>query len=84
MLQSIGIPGLILILVIALVIFGPSKLPEIGRAFGRTLNEFKRSTKELVQEEEPDLRELRDNREARDTRSTISVIEAKPEKPAAM
>lgn len=84
MLQSIGIPGLVLILVIALVIFGPSKLPEIGRAFGRTLNEFKRSTKELVQEEEPELRELRDNREARDTRSSISVIDAKSEKPAAM
>lgn len=32
---SIGIPGLILILVIALLIFGPNKLPEIGSAFGR-------------------------------------------------
>lgn len=48
MLQNIGIPGLILILIIALVIFGPSKLPEIGRAFGRTLSEFKKATKELV------------------------------------
>lgn len=48
MLQNIGIPGLILILVIALIIFGPSKLPEIGRAFGRTLSEFKKSTKELT------------------------------------
>lgn len=47
-LQAIGIPGLILILVIALVIFGPSKLPEIGRAFGNTLKEFKKATKELV------------------------------------
>ncbi|PZD94697.1 twin-arginine translocase TatA/TatE family subunit [Paenibacillus sambharensis] len=75
MLQSIGIPGLILILVIALVIFGPSKLPEIGRAFGRTLSEFKRSTKELVQEEEPELRE---------TRSGLAVVEVKQEKPAAL
>ncbi|MBT2757752.1 twin-arginine translocase TatA/TatE family subunit [Mesobacillus foraminis] len=48
MLQNIGVPGLILILVIALVIFGPSKLPEIGRAFGRTLTEFKNSTRDLV------------------------------------
>jgi sec-independent protein translocase protein TatA len=48
LLQNIGVPGLILILVIALVIFGPSKLPEIGRAFGRTLTEFKNSTRELV------------------------------------
>lgn len=48
MLQNIGIPGLILILVIALIIFGPSKLPEIGRAFGSTLKEFKKATGDLV------------------------------------
>ncbi|WP_332632483.1 twin-arginine translocase TatA/TatE family subunit [Halalkalibacter flavus] len=50
MLSGIGIPGLILILVIALIIFGPSKLPEIGRAFGSTLKEFKKATNELVTE----------------------------------
>ncbi|WP_175640105.1 twin-arginine translocase TatA/TatE family subunit [Metabacillus schmidteae] len=43
-----GGPGLILILIIALIIFGPSKLPEIGRAFGSTLREFKKSTRDLV------------------------------------
>lgn len=48
MFQNIGIPGLILILVIALIIFGPSKLPEIGRAFGSTLKEFKKATNDLV------------------------------------
>jgi sec-independent protein translocase protein TatA len=52
MIQNIGIPGLILVLVIALIIFGPSKLPEIGRAFGSTLREFKKSTKELVSDDE--------------------------------
>lgn len=51
-LGSIGIPGLILILVIALVMFGPSKLPEIGRAFGNTLKEFKKATREITSEEE--------------------------------
>ncbi|HAQ06420.1 MAG TPA: twin-arginine translocase TatA/TatE family subunit [Bacillus bacterium] len=48
MLNNIGVPGLILILVLALIIFGPKKLPEIGRAFGQTLREFKKSTKELT------------------------------------
>ncbi|KMY53005.1 MULTISPECIES: twin-arginine translocase TatA/TatE family subunit [Bacillaceae] len=52
MLQNIGVPGLILILVIALIIFGPSKLPEIGRAFGTTLKEFKKSTRDLVSDEQ--------------------------------
>ncbi|RKQ15141.1 twin-arginine translocase TatA/TatE family subunit [Ureibacillus endophyticus] len=46
---SIGIPGLILILVIALVIFGPKKLPEIGSAMGQTLKAFKKETKELTE-----------------------------------
>lgn len=58
MLQNIGVPGLVLILIIALVIFGPSKLPEIGRAFGRTLSEFKSATKSLVDEEEEKKPEL--------------------------
>lgn len=52
MLQNIGIPGLILVLVIALIIFGPSKLPELGRAVGSTLKEFKKSTRELVSDDD--------------------------------
>ncbi|WMJ75825.1 MULTISPECIES: twin-arginine translocase TatA/TatE family subunit [unclassified Sedimentibacter] len=38
---KIGPAELILVLVIALVIFGPSKLPEIGKAFGKSIREFK-------------------------------------------
>ena len=48
---NIGVPGLILIILLALIVFGPKKLPEIGRAFGQTLREFKRSTHELTSEE---------------------------------
>lgn len=52
MLSNIGIPGLILILVLALIIFGPKKLPELGRAVGQTLKEFKKSTKGLIEDDE--------------------------------
>lgn len=52
MLSNIGIPGLILILVLALIIFGPSKLPEIGKAFGKSLREFKNATKGMIDEED--------------------------------
>ncbi|KMY44256.1 preprotein translocase subunit SecA [Bacillus sp. FJAT-27916] len=55
MLSNIGVPGLILILLLALIIFGPKKLPEIGRAFGQTLREFKNSTKDLSNEVMSDL-----------------------------
>lgn len=48
MLSNIGFPGLILILVLALIIFGPQKLPEIGRAFGNSLREFKKATEGLT------------------------------------
>jgi sec-independent protein translocase protein TatA len=48
MFSNIGMPGLILILIIALIIFGPSKLPEIGKAFGSSLKEFKNATKDIV------------------------------------
>ena len=47
---SIGVPGLIIILVIALILFGPAKLPQLGKAVGETLREFKTSKKELIED----------------------------------
>ncbi|MFD1447368.1 twin-arginine translocase TatA/TatE family subunit [Oceanobacillus profundus] len=52
MLGNIGIPGLILILIVALIVFGPSKLPEIGKAFGNSLREFKNATQGIVNDNE--------------------------------
>jgi len=52
MLSNIGFPGLILILVLALIIFGPNKLPEIGRSLGKGLREFKSSVKGLTDDED--------------------------------
>lgn len=45
---GIGFPELILILIIGLVVFGPGKLPEIGRAVGKGLQEFKKATSDLT------------------------------------
>jgi sec-independent protein translocase protein TatA len=47
MFGSIGMPELIIIFVIALIIFGPRKLPELGRSLGKSLAEFKRASNEL-------------------------------------
>jgi TatA/E family protein of Tat protein translocase len=47
MFGSLGMPELIVIFVIALVVFGPRKLPELGRSLGRGIAEFKKATTEL-------------------------------------
>lgn len=52
MLSNIGIPGLIIMLVIALIIFGPKKLPEIGSAFGKTLSEFKKTATNVFSDDD--------------------------------
>lgn len=60
MLQSIGVPGLVIILVIALILFGPSKLPQLGKAVGQTLKEFKDSTKEVVDDVTGEFKEVKE------------------------
>ena len=47
MFGSIGMPELLIILTLALIIFGPRKLPELGRSLGKSLGEFKRASNEL-------------------------------------
>lgn len=51
MLSGIGVSGVIIIAVVALLLFGPTKLPQLGRAFGTTIKEFRQGTKGLLEEE---------------------------------
>ncbi|MFB3141282.1 MAG: twin-arginine translocase TatA/TatE family subunit [Acidobacteriota bacterium] len=44
---NLGFPEIVIIFIVALVIFGPRKLPELGRSLGRGLSEFKRASNEL-------------------------------------
>ncbi|MFQ5739135.1 MAG: twin-arginine translocase TatA/TatE family subunit [Acidobacteriota bacterium] len=60
---NLGVPELLVIFIIALLIFGPRKLPELGRSLGKGIGEFKRATSDLkktweeeVKAEEEDLR----------------------------
>lgn len=55
-LAAIGVPGLIIILVIILILFGPRKLPEIGSAVGKTLAEFKKSTREILDDDDLEIK----------------------------
>jgi TatA/E family protein of Tat protein translocase len=47
---NLGIPELVIILVLALIIFGPGKLPDVGKAIGRSINEFRKASKEITEE----------------------------------
>lgn len=53
----IGATELILVLALALIIFGPGKLPDLGKAVGRTIKEFRRSSTEIMEEVESSVRE---------------------------
>jgi len=64
MFSNIGVPGMILIIILALIVFGPKKLPEMGRAVGETLKEFKKSTKELTNDVIDEVEEVK--KEAKD------------------
>ena len=70
MFGSIGMPELIIIFVIALIIFGPRKLPELGRSLGKSLAEFKRASNELKSTLEEEIR-------LEETRSTLEESKAK-------
>lgn len=52
MFSSIGPTGFILLIILALILFGPNKLPELGRAVGRTFREFKEGTRDMMKDED--------------------------------
>jgi TatA/E family protein of Tat protein translocase len=82
----IGMPEMLVILVIALVVFGPRKLPELGRSLGKSLNEFKKASNDLRSTLEDEIRveeqkEQRTKIEAEQT-SAVAAAQTSPVEPA--
>jgi sec-independent protein translocase protein TatA len=77
MFGSIGMPELLIILTLALIIFGPRKLPELGRSLGKSLGEFKRASNELRNTLDEEIR----IEEERSTRPVRPVTPAEPVEP---
>lgn len=57
--------SILLIAVVALLVFGPKKLPELGRAFGSSLREFKNATRGLVDDDEDDDKKKKQDNEVK-------------------
>ena len=76
----IGMPEMVVIAVIALIIFGPRKLPELGKSLGKSIAEFKRASNELKNTLEDEIRteELQDARKSAQIPPTASMPPATP------
>jgi TatA/E family protein of Tat protein translocase len=55
---NIGLPEMLIIVAIALIVFGPNKLPELAKAFGKAMREFKKATEEVKQSFEAETKDL--------------------------
>ncbi len=75
MFGSIGMPELVIIFVVALIVFGPRKLPELGRSLGKSLSEFKRASNELRSTLEDEIR-MDEQREAQAARAKEQAARA--------
>jgi len=76
MFPNLGMSELVLILIVALVVFGPSKLPEIGRTLGRTMNEFRRASMTSFQELDEITNEV--NKVKEDVKQVTNIAQGKP------
>jgi sec-independent protein translocase protein TatA len=79
MFGSIGMPELILIFVVALLVFGPKKLPELGKSLGRGLAEFKKASEDLKKTIEDEIEQGKHEADAvkkqvTEVRNTISAV----------
>jgi sec-independent protein translocase protein TatB len=74
--MNLGMPEMIFIFLLALIIFGPKKLPEIGRQIGRALTEFKRASNEFKIQIEDEIRQLEYDEQQKKIATTAAAAES--------
>ena len=74
---GIGVPELIIILIIGLIVFGPGKLPELGRSLGKTIREFRKVSNGIMEDDEPS------SKPAKKVAASAAKEQAKPLDPPA-
>jgi TatA/E family protein of Tat protein translocase len=85
MFGSLGMPELVIILVIALIVFGPRKLPELGRSLGKSIGEFRKASNELKHtlDEEIRMEEQKEQRSKVEAEQASAVAAAEAAAPVA-
>jgi sec-independent protein translocase protein TatB len=71
--MNLGMPEMIFLVVIALLLFGPKKLPEIGRTIGKAMGEFKRASQEFQSQLNEEVRQLEIESELKDLKELGSI-----------
>ncbi len=76
---GLGIPELIIIFVIALIVFGPKRLPEIGKSVGKAMAELKKSTDEFKASMESEMKDVKDAANVKGTFEDLKKAALYPE-----
>ncbi|HEU5234382.1 MAG TPA: TatA/E family twin arginine-targeting protein translocase [Terriglobales bacterium] len=82
--MNLGFPEMMFIFILALIIFGPKKLPEIGRQIGKGLAEFKRASREFQSQIEDEVRKLELEADIKNTIAPISLTDTVSSQPPAL
>jgi TatA/E family protein of Tat protein translocase len=71
---NIGLPELLIIAAIALIVFGPTKLPELAKGLGRAMREFKKATEEVKESFEAETRDLEELKDTLDQENLLADL----------
>jgi TatA/E family protein of Tat protein translocase len=82
--MNLGFPEMMFIFILALILFGPKKLPEIGRQIGKGLSEFKRASREFQMQIEDEVRKLEYEVDVKNTIAPMALTNTVPAQSATL